>query len=392
MDPQILHIGSTGPQSGKFTQGTTRTHQYLKEHSPWNIRWIEKSPTEDSSPTLTRFSLPGTGDILHAVYLIMDVRDTSAFTPIAPNLIDEVTFVGEGDILDRFTGEMIAIEHDSQRKYDIDIGRARLEGNIVGGYVNVSGEYLVDLPFWFRKNKRAGLPIKNLAETRHYFQVKTNKCSCKNSVIQYRLLFEISDLPTQDRLYLNHPGRWTLPIVTRNRMILQTEGREHITVRLPFTDELCGIMFVLRPLTDEISGNMVKFNDLSDATRTINDLSDTTLSPMYREHTGEILERAKLQIGSMVLVDRESMWWREGAWWESGRQPPNRLPFVYARYWDITDEYVSGGTHLEYVPTTSLILKLKCGAPDCSLIIWGLTRNTAEIKNNRLILHHPYNG
>lgn len=390
MDPRILRIGSSGPQAGRFTEGTTRDDDtlMLKEHSPWNVRWVESSPTEDSTSTQTRFVLPGTGDILHAVYLVMDLRDVSAYVPIGPNVIEEVSFRGEGDILDRFTGEMIAINHDRERgRYEF-IGRDRLEGNISGELIGgFSGEIIVDLPFWFRRNVHTGLPMIHLTEDRHSFHIKT-----RISVHSFKMIFEISDLPEQDRKYLNH--KWVLPVTTLNRFIIHTESRENITVRLPFTDELCGIMFALRPLIDELSGNYTKFNARSSAERTAVDLDDTSLLPLYRESTGEILERASLRIGSMVLVDRESMWWREGAWWESGRQPPDRLPFVYGRFWDITENYPSGGTHLEYAPPTHLVLNLRCGSPDCSLIVWGITRNTAEIRitERRLILRSPFNG
>lgn len=404
MDPRILRVGSSGPQAGRFTQGQTRDDYELKlkEHSPWNIRWIESSPTESStitnntcgtsslSKSISRFVLPGTGDILHACYLVMELEDINVNTPIGPNVIESVVFRGEGDILDQFTGEYVAINHDCERERDEHVGRDRLEGNISGGVISsFSGEIMVDLPFWFRKNVHCGLPLKDLAEDRHSFHIKT-----RVPVKSFKMIFEISDLPEQDRKYLTEGGRWSLPIVTRNRFIIHTEGRENLTVRLPFTDELCGIMFTLRPLTDELSGNYTKFNSRSSNMRTELDLDDNSLTPLYRETPGEILERASLQIGTMVLEDREGVWWRERSWWESGRQPPNRLDFVYGRFWDITDKYPSGGTHLEYMPPTNLILKLKCDAPDCTLIIWGLTRNTAEIRktSRRLILRNPYNG
>jgi hypothetical protein len=392
MDPRILRVGSSGPQSGRFTQGTSRSldNRMLKEHSPWNVRWIESSPTEDTTRTRSRFVLPGTGDILHAVYVVMELEDINVNTPIGPNVIDSVTFRGEGDVLDQFTGEYIAIVHDYERDRDENIGRDRLEGNISGGIIpSFSGEIIVDLPFWFRKNIHSGLPMMDLAEDRHSFTIQTQV-----PVKSFKMIFEVSDLPEQDRKYLSQGGRWSLPIVTRNRFMIHTEGRENLTVRLPFTDELCGIMFVLRPLSDELSGNYTKFNSRGSGIRTELDLDDTSLTPLYRESPGEILERASLRIGNMVLEDRESVWWRERAWWESGRQPPNRLPYVYARFWDITDKYPSGGTHLEFMPPTNLILKLRCDAPDCTLIIWGLTRNVAEIRktSRRLILRNPYNG
>lgn len=393
MDPRILRIGSDGPQSGRFTQGRSRDDDkhMLKEHSPWNIRWIESSPTEDSTPTNTRFVLPGKGDILHAVYLIMELDNNETYTPIGPNLIEEVSFRGEGDILDRFTGEYIAIAHDRDRKYNEYIARDRLEGNISGGLVSYTGDIIIDLPFWFRKNIHSGLPLMDLTEDRHSFHIKTYQ-----NIKSFKMIFEISDLTQQDKLYLSHPGRWSLPIVTRNRFVIRTNQRENLTVRLPFTDELCGIMFAFRPITDELSGNYLKFNDRADSQRTGIDLDPTSLTPIYREReqVGEILERASIKIGNMVLEDRESMWWREGAWRESGRQPPDRLQYVYARFWDITEQYPSGGTHLEYVPSTDLVVKLKCDAPDCTMIIWGLTRNVAEIRKleRRLILRNPFNG
>jgi hypothetical protein len=392
MDPRILRMGSSGPQAGRFTQGTTRNDhaQSLKEHSPWNVRWIERSPTDDATPTQTRFVLPGTGDILHAMYLVLNLEDVSVNVPIGPNVIDEITFRGEGDILDRFTGEYIAINHDQERKLDENIGRDRLEGNISGEIIpSFSGEIVVDLPFWFRKNLHTGLPIMDLAEDRHSFHIRT-----RVNVQSFRMIFEVSDLPEQDRKYLSHPGRWSLPILTRNRFVIHTEGRENLTIRLPFTDELCGIMFALRPLVDEVSGNYTKFNARSSGIRTIEDLDDLALTPLYRETTGEILESASIRIGNMTLEDRESVWWRENSWKESGRQPPDRLQYVYGRFWDITERYPSGGTHLEFMPPTNLILKLKCDAPDCTLLVWGITRNTAEIlkTEKRLILRNPYNG
>ena len=392
MDPRILRVGSSGPQSGRFTQGQTRTDHELrmKEHSPWNLRWIESSPTEDKTSTRSRFILPGTGDILHACFLVMELEDVSVNTPIGPNVIESVIFRGEGDVLDQFTGEYIAINHDSERNKDENIGRDRLEGNISGGIIpSFSGEIIVDLPFWFRKNIHCGLPLGDLAEDRHSFHIQT-----RVPVKTFKMIFEISDLPEQDRKYLTQGGRWSLPIVTRNRFVIHTEGRENITIRLPFTDELCGLMFALRPLGDELSVNYTKFISRSSGVRSELDLDDTSLTPLYGEAPGEILHTASIRIGTMVLEDRESVWWRERSWRESGRQPPNRLDYVYARYWDITEQYPSGGTHLEYMPSTHLTLKLKRDAPDCTLIVWGLTRNVAEIRktSRRLILRNPYNG
>ena len=389
MDPRILNVGSSGPQSGRFTQGETRgdESQMLREHSPWNVRWIESSPTEDTTPTSSRFVLPGKGDILHATYLVMELENVSTFYPVGPNVIEEVTFRAEGDILDRFNGETIAIVHDQERGRDEFVGRDRLELNVSGGFTNISGTVIVDLPFWFRKNLHCGIPIINLAEDRHSFHIKT-----RVPVSSFRMIFEISDLPTQDRKYITRGGMWSLPVLTGNHFVIHTSSRENLTVRLPFTDELCGILFSLRPLEDELSGNYIKFNSRSSPIRTASDLDETSLSPIYDVSQGEILERASIKIGSMVLEDRESAWWREGAWWETGRQPPNRIPFVYGRFWDITEKYPSGGTHLEYTPGADLVLKLRSGSPDCSLLIWGILRNTVDIKDNRVILRSPFNG
>lgn len=389
MDPRILHIGSSGPQSGRFTQGETRKDdsKMLGEHSPWNVTWVESSPTEDTTPTSSRFVLPGKGDILHATYLVLEVENVDTFYPVGPNIIEEVTFRGEGDVLDRITGETIGIKHDQERDRDEYIARDRLELNVSGGSATITGTVIVDLPFWFRQNLHSGLPVVNLAEDRHSFHIKT-----RVPVSSFRMIFEVSHLPSMSRLYLTTRGRWSLPITTRNMFMIHTEGRENMTVRLPFTDELCGLVFALRPLTDEISGNYMKFNSLSSSIRSADVIEPTSLSPIYDPSQGEILETATLRIGTMILETRESLWWREGSWWESGRQPPNRLPFVYGRFWDISPDYPSGGTNLEYTPGCDLLLKLRAGSPNCSLLIWGILRNTVEIKDNRVILRSPFNG
>lgn len=392
MDSRILHVGSQGPQVGYFTQGKPRNDfsDRIREHAPWSVRWIESSPTDDVTPTYSRFVLPGKGAVLHGVYLVMNLSGNEVYPPVGPNLIQEVVFRANGTIIDRIDGEWIGIDHDSVRKNDEHIGRDILEYNVSGGTVSfpIAGTttdtpVIVDLPFFFRGGLSRGLPIHQLIEDRHEFLIYT-----RQQVRSFSMIFEVSDLPKQEIGYMMSPGVWSLDIMTRNRMIIDFEEREKMPVILPFTEELTGIVFGIRPVYEEISGNYLRFNGLSQE-RQDADLDETSLTPLYRSYTGELLKEAELVIGNMLLERREAMWWREHSWRLSGRTPPDRTPFVYARFWDITPAYPSGGTFLDHLPRTELRLTLRPGSPNSRVILWGLTRNTVSIKDRFVVLDSP---
>jgi hypothetical protein len=392
MDSRILHVGSQGPQVGYFTQGKPRNDfsDRIREHAPWSVRWIESSPTDDVTPTYSRFVLPGKGAVLHAAYLVMNLSGNEIYPPVGPNLIQEVVFRANGTIIDRIDGEWIGIDHDSVRTNDEHIGRDILEYNVSGGTVSfpIAGTttdtpVIVDLPFFFRGGLSRGLPIHQLIEDRHEFLIYT-----RQQVRSFSMIFEVSDLPKQEIGYMMSPGVWSLDIMTRNRMIIDFEEREKMPVILPFTEELAGIVFGIRPVYEEISGNYLRFNGLSQE-RQDADLDETSLTPLYRSYTGELLKEAELVIGNMLLERREAMWWREHSWRLSGRTPPDRTPFIYGRFWDITPAYPSGGTFLDHLPRTELRLTLRPGSPNSRLILWGLTRNTVSIKDRVVVLDSP---
>lgn len=399
MDPRILHVGSQGPQVGYFTDGKTRDDfaDRIREHSPWSVRWIESSPTDDVTPTYSRFILPGKGVILHAAYLVMNVGNISVYPPVGPNLIEEIIFRSNGAIVDRIDGEWIGINHDMHREYDKHIGRDILEYNVSGGLLTFTPTIaqpttpiIVDVPFWFRGGAgdgghSKGLPIISLLEDRHEFLIRT-----RQRVESFKMIFEVSDLPRQDVNYITTPGIWNLDILARNRFLIDFESREKVSIILPFTEELVGVVFSIRPVANELSGNYLRFNSLS-GDRYDDDLDEESIVPLYRPITGEILKEAELVIGNMILERREAMWWREHSWRMSGRTPPDRTPYVYGRFWDIKPEYPSGGTFPEHMPRMELRLTLRPGSPNSRIIIWGLIRNKAFIKERVLYLESPYN-
>jgi len=392
MDSRILHVGSQGPQVGYFTQGKPRNDfaDRIREHAPWSVRWIESSPTDDVTPTYSRFVLPGKGAVLHAAYLVMNLSGNEVYPPVGPNLIQEVVFRANGSIVDRIDGEWIGIDHDMVRQNDEHIGRDILEYNVSGGTVTfpIAGTFtdtpvVVDLPFWFRGGLSRGLPIHQLIEDRHEFLIYT-----RQQVRSFSMIFEVSDLPKQEISYMMTPGVWSLDIVSRNRMLIDFESREKMPIILPYTEELAGIIFAIRPVEYELSGNYLRFNGLS-AERQDVDLDETSLTPLYRSNTGELLKEAELVIGNMLLERREAMWWREHSWRLTGRTPPDRTPFVYGRFWDITPAYPSGGTFLEHLPRVELRLTLRPGSQNSRVILWGLTRNTVSIKDRIVVLESP---
>lgn len=397
MEPRILQIGSQGPQAEWLTQGSTRKDdaKMLREHSPWSVRWIEASPTEDSTKTQSRFVFPGSGTLLHGVYLMMEIEDISAYAPVGPNLIREVVFRGDGSVLDRLEGSSIAILHDIERGHEENIGRDRLEQNVSGGIRFIqNAEIIVDLPFWFRRGIHTGIPMTYIDAEKHEFLITTHQ-----PVARFTMIFEVSDLPRQDIAYLHKPGKWELPVTNFNRFTLDTNGREQFTVRIPFTDELYGLLFAFRPTSAELLGNFTKYNSIS-GDRTENDLEETAISPLYNStgtgdcvlEMGEILQDAELVVGNMVLERREAWWWREQSWYETGRQPPDRVPYIYGRAWDITPEYPSGGTFIEHTPGMELRIRLRKDSPNCTMVVWGLVRNVAEIRERKIILRNPFNG
>ena len=119
------------------------------------------------------------------------------------------------------------------------------------------------------------------------------------------------------------------------------------------------------------------------------DLDETSLTPLYRSYTGELLKEAELVLGNMILERREAMWWREQSWRLTGRTPPDRTPFIYGRFWDITPRYPSGGTFLDHLPRTELRLALRPGSPNSRVLLWGLTRNTVRIKDRIVVIDSP---
>ena len=391
MDSRILHVGSQGPQIGYFTQGKPRNDfaDRIREHAPWSVRWIESSPTDDVTPTYSRFVLPGKGAILHAAYLVMNLSGNEIYPPVGPNLIQEVVFRANGSVIDRIDGEWIGIDHDTIRGNDEHIGRDILEYNVSGGTVSfpIAGTttdtpVIVDLPFWFRGGGglSRGLPIHQLIEDRHEFLIYT-----RQQVRSFSMIFEVSDLPRQEIEYMMSPGVWSLDIISRTRMLIDFEAREKMPIILPFTEELVGIVFGIRPVYEELSGNYLRFSGLSQE-RQDADLDETSLTPLYRSYTGELLKEAELVLGNMILERREAMWWREQSWRLTGRTPPDRTPFIYGRFWDITPKYPSGGTFLDHLPRTELRLTLRPGSPNSRVLLWGLTRNTVRIKDRIVVI------
>lgn len=394
MESRILHVGSQGPQVGYFTKGMPRNdfEDRIREHAPWSVRWIESTPTDDVTPTYSRFVLPGKGAILHGVYLVMNLSGNEVYPPVGPNLIEKVVFRANGTIVDQIDGEWIGIDHDMVRQNDEHIGRDILEYNVSGGVVTfpIAGTstdtpVIVDLPFWFRGGLSRGLPIHQLIEDRHEFLIYT-----RQQVRSFSMIFEVSDLPKQEISYMMRGGDegWKLDIITRNRMLYDFESREKMTIILPYTEELVGIVFAIRPVEYELSGNYLRFNGLS-AEREDVDLDETSLTPLYRANTGELLKDAELYIGNMLLERREAVWWREHSWRLTGRTPPDRTPFVYGRFWDIRPEYPTGGTFLEHLPRMELRIRLCPGVMNSRVIIWGLIRNTISIKDRIVVLESP---
>lgn len=419
MEPRILNIGSEGPQSDilsqSFSRATYSDFRKIHTHSPWSVRWEEVSPSEINND-FVRIPFPGTGDLLHACYLVITINEgVSVVPPVASSVIREVVFRSDGDIIDKVDGEWIALSHDMERTYDENIGRDILDLNVVED--PVTGKYtfdttksiIVDLPFWFRGGISRGMPICGLEHGRHEIHIKTRlRCATgsdvpgtKNGIVDVKMIYEISDVSTRDRHYLigrdprllgrlgnTLPGGWKLSVTTRNRMIIPLEGRQTHSVILPYTNELVGVVFALRPIEQLRQGRFVRFDGRITDTRTEDDLDEQSVEPLYRDDTGELLEYAEITIGSHILERREALWWRNESWRLSGRQPPDRYPFVYGRFWDI-DQYIpSGGTYLEHLPRTELKVKLNCDSPDCELIIWGIQRNEASIVDRKVILHH----
>ena len=197
----------------------------------------------------------------------MNLSGNEIYPPVGPNLIQEVVFRANGSVIDRIDGEWIGIDHDMIRGNDEHIGRDILEYNVSGGTVSfpVAGTttdtpVIVDLPFWFRGGGglSRGLPIHQLIEDRHEFLIYT-----RQQVRSFSMIFEVSDLPRQEIEYMMSPGVWSLDIISRTRMLIDFEAREKMPIILPFTEELVGIVFGIRPVYEELSGNYLRFSGLS---------------------------------------------------------------------------------------------------------------------------------
>lgn len=421
-----MRLATEGPQAGIMTQGISRKSaggfSRILAHPPWSVRWEPMSPSEITAEGI-RFTFPHTGDILHACYLVLELRGITVVPPVSSAVVKEVIWRSDGEIMDRVDGEWIAIAHDLERDHDEHVARDFLDYNIAGGPIvipNTPGSELrivVDIPFWFRGGVSRGIPLVALESARQEILVKTRVAdlmlgsgagigttAATGGVVKAEMLYEISDVSTRDRHYLIGrepaviPGggipslkpTWKLSVITRKPIVIDLAGRQSHAEILPFTNELCGVIFAFRPKSQLALGRYTRFDSRTED-REDEDLNEDSNVPLFRVNTGEILESAELVYGSMVLERREALWWREGAWRMTGRQPPDRVPFVYGRFWDLDGRETSapsGGTFLEHVPRAELRVKLVCDAPDCEMFIWGLTRNEAEIRDRRVILHH----
>ena len=421
-----MRLAAEGPQAGIMTQGISRKSaggfSRILAHPPWSVRWEPMSPSEITAEGI-RFTFPHTGDILHACYLVLEIRGVTVTPPISSAVVREVLWRSDGDIVDRVDGEWIAIAHDLERDQDENVARDFLDYNIAGGPIvipNIPGSELrivIDLPFWFRGGVSRGIPLVALESARQESRVKprvaylmmgagagVGTTAATGGIVKAEMLYEISDVSTRDRHYLigREPAMigggsipalnptWKLSMITRKPIVVDLAGRQSHAEILPFTNELCGIVFAFRPKSQLALGRYTRF-DSRPADRVDADLNENSNVPLFRANTGEILESAEITYGSVVLERREALWWREGAWRMTGRQPPDRVPFVYGRFWDLDGRETSapsGGTYLEHVPRAELRVKLVCDAPDCEMFIWGLTRNEAEIRDRKVILHH----
>jgi len=385
------------------------------------------SPSEITAEGI-RFTFPHTGDILHACYLVLELRGITVVPPVSSAVVKEVIWRSDGEIMDRVDGEWIAITHDQERDNDEHVARDFLDYNIAGGPIvipNTPGGELrivVDIPFWFRGGVSRGIPLVALESARQEILVKTRVAdlmlgsgagigttASTGGIVKAEMLYEISDVSTRDRNYLigREPSlsgtsqglgggiptlspSWKLSIITRKPIVIDLAGRQSHAEILPFTNELCGLIFAFRPKSQLALGRYTRF-DSRPEDRVDDDLNEDSNVPLFRQDTGEVLESAELVYGSMVLERREAVWWRTVSWYMTGRQLPNRVPYIYGRFWDLDGKETSapsGGTFLEHVPRAELRVKLVCDAPDCEMFIWGLTRNEAEVRDRRVVLHH----
>lgn len=455
MDPRIIHQAGEGPQATHLTQHASRgTYpcdvRRVQDHVPWTVRWEEYPATDYVRNGGLRFEFPSEGDLLHATYLVLTIRDVEIPFPVGSNLLRDVTLRCDGDVVDRVEGEWIAIDHDSDREEDRHVGRDILEYNDPGTTLTVSNEderdIIIDLPFLFRDRASfaRGIPLYLLRNDRHEIHVRTRypcglpEDSCSGDaftqpdtskpagsapkedtwigrtgggIIRASMIYEVSDLPSRDRygirgfngsmLSSRVPSpSWSLPTITRTFMEIPLQGRQHHSVILPFQNELVGIVFALRPIYHQRAGRHTRFDGLRTESISDRDLDESTLDILYTDKpdpfvvTGrrvdcppaELLKDAELVVGNMILERREALWWRQESWIQSGRTPPTRTRFVYGRFWDVDPRVPSGGTYLEHMPRTELRINLHDSTPDCTLLVWGLRRTTARIHDQILRL------
>lgn len=446
MDPRVIHHANEGPQVAYLTQSRSRgippsDIPRVADHVPWTVRWEEYPATEVLRDGTVRFAFPSEGDLLHAAHLVLTIRGMSVPLPAGANLIRDVTVRCDGEVIDRVEGEWVAIDHDCDREGNRHVGRDALEYNNPSITLDVGDDeetdIIVDLPLFFRDRASVsrGVPLFLLRSDRHELHVRTRypcrlpedypyqttlpgceapkhdtwngRVSTHGGIVHASIIYEISDLPTRDRYGIRgfqgsllssripNPG-WRLPVITRTFMEISLQGRRNHSVILPFQNELVGIVFALRPIFHQRAGRNTRFDNFRYQNIPERDLDEDTLDVLYTTPEpyfvedkiiyppAELLQEAQIVVGNTVLERREALWWRQESWQMSSRTPPTRTRFVYGRFWDVDPRIPSGGTFLEHVPRTELRLTLNDHTPDCTLLLWGLTRTTAEIHDQVL--------
>ena len=164
-----------------------------KRHTNFAIDYQFINLVGDSSRSLGKklyVEIPKNGDLLHRMYLSLDIQTTSdnlrKITPLAYNLIEHIDLFLGGQRIDRHYGSWLHIWHELNETSDKQTALGEMISNHPLESSNKNRVY-IPLRFWFNNNVGCALPLIALQYSDVKFEIKlANKDTvdryCENAI------------------------------------------------------------------------------------------------------------------------------------------------------------------------------------------------------------------
>jgi hypothetical protein len=159
--------------------------------------------------------IPKNGDLMHRMYLVVDMESSTPITKIAPlaySLIESIEIFVDGLSLDKHYGEWLQIWHELFNDRSKDLSLAHM---ISSHSTEKTNSLYIPLRFWFNNNVGLSLPLIALQNATIRIEVKFNSLStvqsyCKSkdnsinvnqdiSIKRIQMLTEYIHLDTEER-------------------------------------------------------------------------------------------------------------------------------------------------------------------------------------------------